>query len=99
MIVKPPFISPAPPMPATARPTINILDDVATPQRREPNSKRHRKSMYVNFRRVSIDMEEKEIMRQHTLELNCLYSLPVIGCIAELCCSYQFDIKHLGLKA
>lgn len=38
-MVKAPFIKPEPPSPATARPTINILDDVATPHNSEPNSK------------------------------------------------------------
>jgi hypothetical protein len=45
MIVNPPFTMPDPPMPATALPTINIFDDVATPDRRDPSSKRPRKTM------------------------------------------------------
>jgi hypothetical protein len=52
-IVKAPFTMPEPPMPATARPTMNILDDVATPLRREPSSKRPRKNMKVNVEGVS----------------------------------------------
>ena len=38
-IVMPPFMSPELPMPATTLPTISILDEVATPHRREPSSK------------------------------------------------------------
>ena len=44
-IVKPPFTMPDPPMPATALPTINIFDEVATPDRREPSSNRPRNTM------------------------------------------------------
>lgn len=44
-IVKPPFTMPDPPMPATALPTINIFDEVATPDRRDPSSKTPRKTM------------------------------------------------------
>jgi len=40
-----PFCRPAVPIPATARPTINILDDVATPHSRDPNSNRAKKEM------------------------------------------------------
>jgi hypothetical protein len=36
--------SPAAPIPATARPTINIFEDVATPQIRLPSSKKKRKA-------------------------------------------------------
>jgi glutamine synthetase len=45
MIVNAPFTMPDPPIPATALPTINIFDDVATPDRRDPSSKRPRKTM------------------------------------------------------
>lgn len=38
-MVRAPFIRPEPPIPATARPTINIFEDVATPQSKEPSSK------------------------------------------------------------
>ena len=37
-IVKAPFCIPDPPIPATARPTINILEDVAIAQIRDPTS-------------------------------------------------------------
>jgi hypothetical protein len=39
MMVIAPFMMPAAPKPATARPMINMLDDTAVPQRTEPNSK------------------------------------------------------------
>jgi hypothetical protein len=52
IIVNPPFTMPAPPIPATALPIMNILDDVATPQMSEPNSKRAKKKMKVNVKNV-----------------------------------------------
>ncbi|THV46807.1 hypothetical protein BGAL_0358g00060 [Botrytis galanthina] len=42
-IVIAPFIKPAEPMPATARPTINMSDETAVPHNKEPNSKRKKK--------------------------------------------------------
>jgi hypothetical protein len=36
-IIKPPFIMPAPPIPATARPRISIFEDTAAPHNREPS--------------------------------------------------------------
>jgi hypothetical protein len=36
---------PDPPIPATALPTMNIFDEVATPERREPSSKRPKKTI------------------------------------------------------
>ena len=36
---------PDPPIPATALPTMNIFDEVATPERREPSSKRPKKAI------------------------------------------------------
>ena len=53
IIVKAPFIRPDPPIPATALPIMNIFEDVATPQRREPNSKRAKKNINVIARKVS----------------------------------------------
>jgi hypothetical protein len=44
MIVSAPFTKPAPPMPETARPAINILELTEAPQRRESNSKSPRKA-------------------------------------------------------
>jgi hypothetical protein len=38
IMVKPPFISPEPPTPATARPMISIFELVATPHKSEPSS-------------------------------------------------------------
>lgn len=40
IIVKAPLIMPEVPMPETARPTINILEDVETPQMSDPSSNR-----------------------------------------------------------
>jgi len=47
-MVRAPLMSPEPPMPATARPTINILEELATPQSKEPSSKMARKVRKVN---------------------------------------------------
>lgn len=41
---------PEPPIPATARPTINILDELAAPHSAEPNSKNVRKVRKVYFK-------------------------------------------------
>ena len=49
MIVRAPFIIPDAPIPATALPTINIFDEVATPQSNDPNSKSARKEIKVYF--------------------------------------------------
>jgi hypothetical protein len=48
MIVNAPFMSPEEPIPATARATINIFDDVARPQRRDPSSKMKKKTKKVH---------------------------------------------------
>jgi hypothetical protein len=47
IIVKAPLKRPAAPRPATTRPQMNIEEDVARPQRREPSSKRRVKVRYV----------------------------------------------------
>jgi len=52
-IVKAPFIIPDPPIPATALPTINIFDDVATALSSEPNSNRAKKNIKVNRKKIS----------------------------------------------
>jgi hypothetical protein len=44
----PPFWMPEHPIPATARPTISILDEVATAQSRDPSSKMAKKTMKVH---------------------------------------------------
>ncbi|TDZ20095.1 hypothetical protein Cob_v007169 [Colletotrichum orbiculare MAFF 240422] len=49
MTVSAPLNSPADPMPATARPTMSIVEDVDTPQMREPTSKRKRKQRKIHF--------------------------------------------------
>ena len=48
MMVMAPFMSPEPPMPATARLTMSILDELARPQRREPISKTKRNARNVH---------------------------------------------------
>ena len=48
MIVKVPFSKPEAPMPATARAIINIFEEVATAQRREPSSKMEKKARKVH---------------------------------------------------
>src|ERR1700722_5923862 len=50
MIVNPPFWRPEDPIPATARRTINILEDEAMPQSKEPNSKTTKKARNVHWR-------------------------------------------------
>jgi hypothetical protein len=45
MIVRPPFTIPDPPIPATARPTMKTFDEEATPQMREPSSKKAKKTI------------------------------------------------------
>jgi hypothetical protein len=49
MIVKAPFKIPEPPIPASARPRMNIFELWAMPEIREPNSKRTRKERNVYF--------------------------------------------------
>ena len=48
MMVAAPFRIPEVPIPATARPTINIVEDVEMPHIKEPNSKRAKKAMKVH---------------------------------------------------
>jgi hypothetical protein len=48
IIVNAPFKIPEVPIPATARPIINILEVVATPQIKEPNSNMAKKVMKVH---------------------------------------------------
>ena len=47
MISRPPFNIPEVPNPATALPTINIVEETARPHNREPNSKSTRKAKNV----------------------------------------------------
>jgi hypothetical protein len=49
IIVKAPFSIPEVPMPATARPTMNIVEEVDKAQINEPNSKRVKKAMNVHY--------------------------------------------------
>jgi hypothetical protein len=48
IMVKAPFKIPDVPIPATARPIISILEEVATPQIKEPSSKTAKKAMKVH---------------------------------------------------
>lgn len=48
IIVKAPFKIPEFPIPAIARPKINIIEEVETAQINEPNSKRAKKTMKVH---------------------------------------------------
>ncbi len=50
MMVTPPFRIPEVPMPATALPTMSILDDVATPQSKEPSMKTRVKDKKIRYR-------------------------------------------------
>lgn len=50
MMTRAPEKSPAAPIPATARPTINISEDTDVAQIKLPTSKRNRKARYVHFR-------------------------------------------------
>jgi hypothetical protein len=52
MIVRPPLIMPAPPIPAIALPTMNIFDEIATPEMREPTSKRAKKDRNVFYNEI-----------------------------------------------
>ena len=47
IITNPPFIKPDAPMPAIARPTINMMELWAAPQMRDPISKIERNTMNV----------------------------------------------------
>jgi hypothetical protein len=80
-IVRAPFISPAAPIPATARPTINIFELTETPQRSDPTSK-----MPTKVRNVHCGMLEDILFREdlRTFELHSEYILPAKGCRAEL---------------
>jgi hypothetical protein len=48
MISRAPFKMPEVPMPAITRPTINIAEEVATPQSKEPSSKMKKKPRKVH---------------------------------------------------
>lgn len=44
MMMRAPLMMPAAPIPATARPTINMADEVAAPHKTEPTSKMRKKA-------------------------------------------------------
>lgn len=49
-----PLTRPEPPIPATARPTINMVEEFAAPHSNEPSSKRQRKENKVYFKTVCV---------------------------------------------
>ena len=49
MIMKAPFRIPAPPHPATARPAMNIIEDWAAPQIKDPTMKTKKAKMKITF--------------------------------------------------
>lgn len=53
IIVRAPLIIPDAPIPATALPTINIFEEVATAHKREPSSNRPRKDIKTHLDKVS----------------------------------------------
>lgn len=78
-IFRPPFSKPAQPMPAIARPAMNILDEMATAQMSEPSSKTMKKARYVHCgvykRRLSVDLIRKANLEFEMLEqfsIQCL---------------------------
>ncbi len=58
-MAKAPFLIPDVSIPATARPTINVFEEVATPQSKEPNSKMAKKVMKVHWRELVDFRSEK----------------------------------------
>jgi len=58
-IVRPPFWRPAVPKPATARPIINIFEDEAMPQSKEPNSKTAKKVKKIHWRGLADSLSER----------------------------------------
>lgn len=50
-----PFIMPEAPNPATARPTINILDETAAPHRTEPTSKMAKKTRKDHYLVINVN--------------------------------------------
>ena len=54
MIVRAPFIKPADPKPAMARAIMSIMEELATPHSKEPNSNTKKKLKKVHFRFFSL---------------------------------------------
>lgn len=77
IMVMAPFIIPEAPKPATARPTINISDEIAAPQRMEPISKIPKKNkkdhcfLPVRDNLSSTSQQDMDIVIR-TLELKCV---------------------------
>lgn len=53
-MVSAPFMTPAAPKPAMARPTINISEEVETPHSSEPISKTEKKTMKDHFFKTQV---------------------------------------------
>lgn len=49
MMISAPLMIPAAPTPAIARPTINMVEDTAAPQRADPSSKMRKKARNENL--------------------------------------------------
>jgi hypothetical protein len=62
IIVKAPFIIPDPPIPATALPTINMFDEVATPHKREPSSNIAKNIIKTHLAKVSVIRRSQSIV-------------------------------------
>jgi hypothetical protein len=60
MMVSAPFVRPDEPSPAIALPTINMVEDRATPQIMEPNSKRPRKAMKVVWGKLAKQLQTRD---------------------------------------
>ncbi len=76
-----PFMIPELPIPATALPTINILEDVAIPHNSDPSSNVTKNPRNTNCRTQSslATHTERHSVRKHTLELRLAYILPLRG--------------------
>jgi hypothetical protein len=68
MTERPPETTPAPPMPATARPIMNILELVATPQRSEPNRNMMKKIWYVHLKEKIVAIFPLNGCREHIVK-------------------------------
>ena len=68
MTERPPETTPAPPMPATARPIMNILELVATPQRSEPNRNMMKKIWYVHLKEKTVAIFPLNGCREHIVK-------------------------------
>jgi hypothetical protein len=77
MMVSAPLVRPDEPNPAMALPTINMVEERATPQIMDPNSKRPRKAMNVIWGKLA--HQTKKCKVELTLEPKLEYIFPVDG--------------------